>query len=110
METIAFLGLGQMGAPIAERLIDSGFKVRVFDPRTEAMAPLVRRGGIATTSPREAVAGVEIAFACLPSPEVSRAVAFEGRGDDDYTSLIKVIERWANVVVGGNESGPAERR
>ena len=70
METIAFLGLGQMGAPIAERLIDSGFKVRVFDPRTEAMAPLVRRGGIATTSPREAVAGVEIAFACLPSPEV----------------------------------------
>ena len=41
METIAFLGLGQMGAPIAERLIDSGFKVRVFDPRAEAMAPLV---------------------------------------------------------------------
>jgi 3-hydroxyisobutyrate dehydrogenase-like beta-hydroxyacid dehydrogenase len=76
METIAFLGLGQMGAPIAERLIDSGFKVRVFDPRAEAMAPLVRRGGIATKSPREAVTGVEIAFACLPSPEVSRSVAF----------------------------------
>jgi hypothetical protein len=33
----------------------------------------------------------------------------EGRGDDDYTSLIKVIEKWANVVVGGNESGPVGR-
>jgi 3-hydroxyisobutyrate dehydrogenase-like beta-hydroxyacid dehydrogenase len=33
----------------------------------------------------------------------------EGRADDDYTSLIKVIEKWANVVVGGNESGPVER-
>src|SRR5882672_3030585 len=76
METIAFLGLGQMGAPIAERLIDAGNTVRVFDPRAEAMAPLVRRGGIATKSPREAVTGVEIAFACLPTPEVSRAVAF----------------------------------
>jgi len=40
------------------------------------MAPLVRQRGIATKSPREAVTGVEIAFACLPSPEVSRAVAF----------------------------------
>ena len=47
METIAFLGLGAMGAPIAERLIDSGFTVRVFDPRAEAMAPLVARGGVA---------------------------------------------------------------
>jgi 3-hydroxyisobutyrate dehydrogenase-like beta-hydroxyacid dehydrogenase len=33
----------------------------------------------------------------------------EGRADDDYTSLIQVIEKWANVVVGGNESGPIER-
>jgi len=32
----------------------------------------------------------------------------EGRGDDDYTSLIKVIETWANVVVGGNESGTGD--
>jgi 3-hydroxyisobutyrate dehydrogenase-like beta-hydroxyacid dehydrogenase len=80
MENIAFLGLGQMGAPIAERLIDSGFKVRVFDPRAEAMAPLVQRGGIATKSPREAITGVEIAFACLPTPEVSRAVAFGADG------------------------------
>jgi 3-hydroxyisobutyrate dehydrogenase-like beta-hydroxyacid dehydrogenase len=69
-----------MGAPIAERLIDAGNKVRVFDPRAAAMAPLVRRGGIATTSPREAVTGVEIAFACLPTPEVSRALAFDPDG------------------------------
>ena len=42
METIAFIGCGAMGAPIAERLIDAGYKVRLFDPRAEAMAPLVR--------------------------------------------------------------------
>ena len=92
METIAFLGLGQMGEPIAERLIDSGFKVRVFDPRAEAMAPLVARGGIATKSPREAVTGVEIAFACLPNPDVSRAVAFGADGGNGGKGLRIYVE------------------
>jgi 3-hydroxyisobutyrate dehydrogenase-like beta-hydroxyacid dehydrogenase len=92
MEAIAFLGCGAMGAPIAERLIDAGNKVRVFDPRAEAMAPLVRRGGIATTSPREAVTGVEIAFACLPTPEVSRAVAFGTDGVNGVDDLRTYVE------------------
>ena len=30
----------------------------------------------------------------------------QGRGNDDYTTLIKMIEDWAGVTVGGNESGP----
>ena len=30
-----------------------------------------------------------------------------GRGDDDFTSLIKMIEKWAGVVVGGN-AGPVK--
>ena len=52
METIAFIGCGAMGAPIAERLIDAGHTVRLFDPRAEAMQPLVARGGVAAASPR----------------------------------------------------------
>jgi len=75
METIAFIGCGAMGAPIAERLIDAGYRVRLFDPRADAMAPLVARGGVAATSPRDAAAGAEVSFACLPAPEISRAVA-----------------------------------
>ncbi|MEA2875346.1 MAG: hypothetical protein QOF14_542 [Hyphomicrobiales bacterium] len=75
METIAFIGCGAMGAPITERLIDAGYRVRLFDPHAEAMAPLVQRGGVATASPREAATGAEVSFACLPAPEISRAVA-----------------------------------
>jgi 3-hydroxyisobutyrate dehydrogenase-like beta-hydroxyacid dehydrogenase len=33
----------------------------------------------------------------------------QGRGNEDYTALIKMIEDWAGVVVGGNESGPIDR-
>src|SRR3954464_10562511 len=33
----------------------------------------------------------------------------EGRGEEDFTALIKMFEKWAGVVVGGNESGPAAK-
>jgi len=91
-ETIAFIGCGAMGAPIAERLIDAGYAVRLFDPRAEAMAPLVKRGGVAAKSPRDAATGAAIAFACLPSPEVSRAVAFGADGAIHAPSLRTYVE------------------
>jgi hypothetical protein len=49
--TIAFIGCGAMGAPIAERLIDGGFPLRIFDINKEAMRPLIERGAVAGDSP-----------------------------------------------------------
>ena len=92
MDTIAFIGCGAMGAPIAERLIDAGYKVRVFDPRADAMAPLVTRGGIAAKSPRDAADGAATAFACLPSPDVSRTAAFGTDGVIHAASLRTYVE------------------
>jgi 3-hydroxyisobutyrate dehydrogenase-like beta-hydroxyacid dehydrogenase len=92
MQTIAFIGCGAMGAPIAERLIDSGYTVRVFDPNAAAMASLVTRGAVATGTPREAATGAEAAFACLPSLEISRAVAFGPDGVIGASSLRTYIE------------------
>jgi 3-hydroxyisobutyrate dehydrogenase-like beta-hydroxyacid dehydrogenase len=92
MQTIAFIGCGAMGAPIAERLIDSGYTVRVFDPNAAAMAPLVTRGAVATDTPREAATGAEAAFACLPSLEISRAVAFGPDGVSGASSLRTYVE------------------
>ena len=46
--TIAFIGCGAMGAPMAERLIDGGFTLRIFDINKEAMRPLVERGALPT--------------------------------------------------------------
>lgn len=69
-----------MGAPMAERLIDAGHGVRVYDPNPAAMGPLVKRGAAAAASPRDAAMGSEIAFACLPTPQVSRSVALGADG------------------------------
>ena len=74
-ERIAFIGTGAMGAPMAERLIDAGHQVAVFDASPAAMAPLVARGARGASSPRDAASGAHTVFACLPSPAISLAVA-----------------------------------
>ena len=77
---IGFLGLGQMGAPMAERLFGPDILLHVHDPRPEAMASFVARGARAFASPRALADEAEIIFACLPSAEISQTVAFGADG------------------------------
>lgn len=43
-ETIGFIGLGQMGLPMAGNLIDAGFSLRVYNRSADKAAPLLQRG------------------------------------------------------------------
>ncbi|TWH00178.1 hypothetical protein L598_001100000940 [Mesorhizobium sp. J18] len=72
---IGFIGVGAMGAPMAERLIGAGHDVVVFDPSDASAGPLVDRGAARARTPGEAAAGTYVVFGCLPNPQVSRAVA-----------------------------------
>ena len=89
---LAFIGCGAMGAPIAERLIDAGHELRICDPNPTATAPLVARGAVACPSVREAAKGCEIAFACLPSPEISLEVALAAGGIAECRGLEVYVE------------------
>ena len=40
---IGFIGLGNMGGPMARRLIEAGHKLIVYDTRNDAVAPLVEK-------------------------------------------------------------------
>ena len=48
---VGFLGLGQMGAAIAERLESDDVRLHVFDPNPVAVAPFVLRGAVDQGSP-----------------------------------------------------------
>jgi 3-hydroxyisobutyrate dehydrogenase len=72
---LGFLGLGQMGAAIAERLQQAGAALHVFDPNAAAMAPFVAAGAVAHGSAAAVAARAGIVFACLPNGAVSEAVA-----------------------------------
>lgn len=72
---LGFLGLGQMGSAIAERLQAAGARLHVFDPEPHAMASFVLGGAVGEASPRDVADAAEIVFACLPNGPVSEQVA-----------------------------------
>ena len=72
---INFIGLGNMGQPIARRLIAAGHKLIVFDTRNDAVAPLVALGAQVASSPADVADRVETVMASLPSLQISEKVA-----------------------------------
>lgn len=80
LENIGFLGLGQMGGPMAERLLGQSFRLHVYDPSPDALAPFVAGGAVVHDSPRAVADAASIVFACLPSGDVSLAVGLGPEG------------------------------
>jgi 3-hydroxyisobutyrate dehydrogenase-like beta-hydroxyacid dehydrogenase len=80
VENIGFLGLGQMGGPMAERLLGQPFCLHVYDPSPVALAPFVAAGAVVHDSPRAVADVASVVFACLPSREVSFAVGLGPEG------------------------------
>ena len=72
---IGFIGLGNMGAPMARRLIEAGHRVIVYDTRQEAIGNLAARGAIAARSPAEVADAAETVMASLPTPDIVLTVA-----------------------------------
>lgn len=87
---IGFLGLGQMGAAIAERLELADVTLHVFDPNAAAMAPFVERGATGHASPQAVADQAEIVFACLPDAKTSLAVAREVAGANAVRTYVEM--------------------
>jgi 3-hydroxyisobutyrate dehydrogenase len=69
---IAFIGLGQMGLPMATRLVAAGFPTRGADLSAAARAAFAALGGAAFADPAEAAWGAEIVITMLPDGAVVR--------------------------------------
>ncbi|KYH45590.1 2-hydroxy-3-oxopropionate reductase [Branchiibius sp. NY16-3462-2] len=71
MSTIAFIGLGIMGAPMAGHLVDAGHTVVGYNRSQPAIDALVARGGKGASSVADAVAEAEVVITMVPdSPDV----------------------------------------
>ncbi|WP_440997792.1 3-hydroxyisobutyrate dehydrogenase [Arhodomonas sp. SL1] len=77
MTRIAFIGLGNMGAPMATNLVQAGHEVTVFDLSAEAVATLTQAGAAAADSAAAAARGAEIVITMLPAGHHVRQV-YEG--------------------------------
>jgi 3-hydroxyisobutyrate dehydrogenase-like beta-hydroxyacid dehydrogenase len=80
MAKIAFLGLGEMGTPMASRLLGAGHEVVVWNRSAERTAPLAQRGAAVASSPAKAPAGADFVITMLATPEALEEVLFETAG------------------------------
>ena len=67
MSTIGFIGLGNMGGPMAKNLLNAGHQVQVFDLVEASMASVVAEGGTANKSAADAVRGADLVISMLPA-------------------------------------------
>ena len=79
-ESIAFIGLGAMGGPMAQNIIRKGSKVSVYDVVTEKMDPVVKVGGTPGKSLKDTIKNAEIVITMLPSTENVKSVITDNEG------------------------------
>ncbi|RUP32014.1 MAG: 3-hydroxyisobutyrate dehydrogenase [Mycolicibacterium sp.] len=73
MATIAFLGLGHMGGPMAANLIAAGHTVHGFDPVPAAAQAAREHGATTFGSGPEAVAGADVVITMLPNGDLVKS-------------------------------------
>ena len=69
MKNIAFIGLGNMGGPMAANLVSNGESVVVFDLVAGAVKQLEDKGAMAAASPQEAVKNADVVVTMLPAAQ-----------------------------------------
>ena len=79
-ESIAFIGLGAMGGPMAQNIIKKGSKVSVFDIVTEKMDPVIKVGGTPGKTIKDTIENAEIIVTMLPSTENVKSVITDKDG------------------------------
>jgi 3-hydroxyisobutyrate dehydrogenase len=71
---IAFIGLGNMGAPMARNLLKAGHHLHLFDLNTAVLNELAALGGRISESPKHAAQGAELVITMLPAAAHVRSV------------------------------------
>ncbi len=93
MANIAFIGLGNMGGPMAINLVKSGHQVRVFDLNADAVQHVVDIGATAQDSAIECVKGAQFIISMLPAGKHVDTVYL-----DEDTGLINHIGAGSLVI------------
>lgn len=105
IRTVAFIGLGRMGRPMAANLAKAGFALRVMDRSAEAVRDfLATHAANAFGTPREAAAGAGAMITMLPAGRDVREVLL-GRTPGDPDAAMKGL-RPGCLVIDMSSSAP----
>ncbi len=94
---LAMIGLGRMGANMAERLTRGGHRVHGYDPGEPARQQAAERGIAIADS-------LQAAVAALPSPRVVWVMVPAGVVDETLDALLPLLSTGDTVIDGGNSN------
>ena len=100
MATIGFIGLGNMGGPMARNLVKAGHALKVFDLSEKAVATLVAAGATKAVTASDAAKDVEFVVTMLPAGEHVRSV-YLGEG-----GLIAVAKKARSLSIAPPSTCP----
>ncbi|MCW3174116.1 3-hydroxyisobutyrate dehydrogenase [Shewanella sp. FYR11-62] len=95
MATVAFIGLGNMGGPMAANLIKAGMTVTVFDLNPQAVAALTNQGALSAKTACGAAASADYVISMLPAGKHVQSIYL---GDDNNKGLLNVVGKGTLLI------------
>lgn len=100
--TIAFIGTGLMGGPMARNLLKAGFTVRVWNRSVEKARALVEHGAVLAASPADAAKGADIVITMLSDGNAVGNVLFD-------MGVAEALEKGAIAIDSSSIAPPIAR-
>ena len=104
---IGLIGTGRMGGPMAERLLNAGYPLVVFDTNEAAVRPLVARGATLARSALDVANQAEIVMASLPTPDIVRQAIIRPGGAIEGSRIRSFIDLSSTGATATNEISAA---
>jgi 3-hydroxyisobutyrate dehydrogenase len=101
--TVAFLGTGTMGLPMAGNLLRAGLAVRAWNRSRERAEPLARDGALVTDTPAQAAAGADVVVTMLTDAAAVISVAAGEGGFLGAADRSAVWDQMSTIGVEGIE-------
>ncbi len=78
--SIGFIGMGHMGSHMAQRLLDAGYQLTVYDRTEEKAQEVGQRGAQVAQTPKDLAANCQVVMACVTNDEAQQDVVFGPEG------------------------------
>src|SRR6266853_5093548 len=74
--SIGFIGMGHMGSHMAQKLLDAGYQVTVYDRTKQKAQEVGQRGALVAQTPKELAANCQVVMVCVTNDEAQQGVMF----------------------------------
>src|SRR6266852_1967844 len=78
--SIGFIGMGHMGSHMAQKLLDAGYQVTVYDRTKQKAQEVGQRGALVAQTPKELAANCQVVMVCVANDEAQHDVMFGPEG------------------------------